>query len=178
VRPTAATALALSEDDGATQAPRLAARARAPGLGRIAATETADAFNDERRRLYDDLAESPLAPEMVKVWSAVLDRKTCAFCFDKDGQVRRLDESFGVTPPVHPYCRCIEEIVRVPYPERLEDTSYDYREGLKREIRDVILERREQSGRYAVPFLSESMGARRRSPVVLTDRFIKQPYAR
>jgi hypothetical protein len=67
-------------------------------------------------------------------------------------------------------------ILRLPKPERLEDASLDY-EALKREIRDVIRERRETSGRHAVSFLTESMGAER-SPVVLTRRFRERRHER
>lgn len=173
---TAATALVLADEDP-SRAPVAAARARAPSLERIAATETASAFNDERRRVYGDLAKLSLAPEYFKIWSAVLDRRTCAFCFGKDGQVRALHESFGETPPVHPNCRCTLELVRVPRPERLEDVGIDYA-SFKSELRDVIRERREESGRHASAFLTESMGARRRSPLVLTGRFRDRPYER
>jgi hypothetical protein len=173
---TTATALVLADEDP-SRAPITAARARAPSLERIAATETASAFNDERRRAYGDLAKSSLAPELFKVWSAVLDRRTCAFCFGKDGQVRALHESFGETPPVHPNCRCIVELVRVPRPERLEDIGLDYA-SFKAELRDVIRERREESGRHATAFLADSMDARRRSPLVLTARFRNRPYER
>ncbi|MGH7298380.1 MAG: phage minor head protein, partial [Polyangiaceae bacterium] len=127
---------------------------------------------DERRRAFDDLGRSLLAPELFKVWSAVLDRKTCAFCFAKDGQVRGLHESFSASPPVHPNCRCIVELVRVPRPERLEDVGTDY-SALKAEIRDVIRERREVSGRHAAAFVTDSMGERRRSPLVLSGRFAR-----
>jgi hypothetical protein len=165
----AASAMTLA-DEPADDALRLAGRTLARRLERTAATETASAFNDERRRVYRDIARSPLADETVKVWSAVLDRKTCPFCFGKDGQVRALHESFGAVPPVHPNCRCIVEIVRIPRPERLIDVGLDY-ESFKSELRDVIRERREESGRHAVAFLTESMGENRRSPLVLTGRF-------
>jgi hypothetical protein len=171
---TAATALVLADEDP-SRAPLAAARARAGSLERIAATETASAFNDERRRIYTDFAKSSLAPELLKVWNAMLDRRTCAFCFGKDGQVRALRESFGETPPVHPNCRCVVEIVRIPRPERLEDVAIDYA-SFKAELRDVIRERREESGRHASAFLTESMGERRRSPVVLTGRFREARY--
>lgn len=173
---TAATALVLADEDP-SRAPVAAARARAPALERIAVTETASAFNDERRRVYQDLAKSSLAPELFKVWNAVLDRRTCAFCFGKDGQVRALHESFGETPPVHPNCRCIVDVVRVPRPERLEDVGLDYA-SFKAELRDVIREGRVESGRHASAFLKESMGERRRSPLVLTARFRDRPYER
>lgn len=167
----AAMALVLTDEDP-SRAPVAAARARAGSLERAAATETSSAFNDERRRIYGDLAKSSLAPELFKVWSAVLDRRTCAFCFGKDGQVRALHESFGgETPPVHPYCRCVVELVRVPKPERLEDIGLDYQESFKRELRDAIRERRDDlGGRHATAFIKDSMRARR-SPAVLTDRF-------
>lgn len=166
---SAATALVLSGDDPA-RVLEAAARARSSRLGVIAATETASAFNDERRRAFDDLAKSSLAPELFQVWSAVLDRKTCSFCFGKDGQMRALHESFGDAPPVHPSCRCIVELVRVPRPERLEDIGIDYG-SFKAELRDVIRERRQESGRHAASFITDSMEARRRSPTVLTGRF-------
>jgi len=165
---TAATAVVLADEDP-SRAPLTAARARAGSLERIAVTETASAFNDERRRAYADVTKSSLASEYFKVWNAVLDRRTCAFCFGKDGQVRALHESFGETPPVHPNCRCVVEIVRVPRPERLEDVGIDYA-SFKAELRDVIRERREKSGPHAAVFLTESMGERR-SPLVLADRF-------
>jgi hypothetical protein len=120
---------------------------------------------------WEELGDrSSLAPELFQVWSAVLDRRTCAFCFGKDGQVRALRESFGVSPPVHPNCRCIVKLVRVPRPERLEDIGIDYT-SFKKELRDVIRERREESGRHAAAFISESMDERRRSPLVLAGRF-------
>ncbi len=172
-----ASAMALG-DEPADDALRMAGRVLDRRLERTAATETASAFNDERRRAYRDIARSPLADEVVRVWSAVLDRKTCAFCFDKDGQVRGIHESFGAVPPVHPNCRCIIEIVRIPHPDRLVDIGLDYREGFKAELRDVIRERREVSGRHAAEFLTESMGEGWRSPLVLTGRFTHKPYVR
>jgi hypothetical protein len=171
-----ASAMALG-DEPADDALRLAGRSLTRRLERTAATETASAFNDERRRVYRDIARSTLANEYVKVWSAVLDRKTCALCFGKDGQVRELHESFGAWPPVHPNCRCVIEVVRIPRPERLEDIGIDYA-AFKDELRDVIRERREESGRHAVAFLTESMEEGRRSPLVLTGRFRHKPYVR
>ena len=135
-------------------------------LRRIAATESAAAFNDERRRLYDDLGD---LPGTFKVWSAVLDRKTCHFCFGKDGQAVRLHESLGETPPVHPFCRCTLELVRVPHPARLDDIAFDYA-LFKEEMADVIRERRAVSDRHAGAFIGDSMGARR-SPEVLAEKF-------
>jgi hypothetical protein len=141
-------------------------------LERIAATENAGAFNDERRRIFDSLDDD----SRFKVWSAILDRVTCRYCFGKDGEVRQLHESFGATPPVHPNCRCVISLLSLPKPERLEDVSMDYH-SLKSEIRDVIRERREVSGRHAVDFLTESMGDKR-SPLALTRRFRERRHER
>ncbi len=171
-----ATAMAVG-DEPADDALRIAGRALERRLERTAATETASAFNAERRHVYRDIARSPLADEVVRVWSAVLDRKTCSYCFGKDGQVRGMHESFGAVPPVHPNCRCIIEIVRIPHPERLIDIGLDY-ENYKSAVRDVIRERREESGRHAAEFLTESMDDGRRSPLVLTGRFTHKPYVR
>jgi hypothetical protein len=143
--------------------------ARDARLERTAATETASAFNDERRRIVRNFAEDERASYLVKVWSALLDRGTCRECFGKDGEVKKLDESFGVTPPVHPHCRCVIEIVHVPRPERLDDIAVDYAR-LKDEIEDRIREHRIRAARPAREFIEESIGAAR-SPVALTRRF-------
>lgn len=39
-------------------------------------------------------------------WSAILDPRTCPVCAPLDGQRRATPDGFGVTPPVHPFCRC------------------------------------------------------------------------
>jgi hypothetical protein len=143
-----------------------------PRLDRIAATETASAFNDERRRLVRD---EPLPLGTFRVWSAVLDRATCVFCFQKDGETRGAGETFGASPPVHPNCRCTIEVIFVPHPERLDDVAFDY-DLFKREVRDVIRERREVSKRHAVRFVSESTEGARRSPEVLTETFRRGDY--
>ena len=135
-------------------------------LRRIAATETARAYNDER---ISEMRTGPPTPGTFMVWSAVLDRRTCAYCFDKDGRTVALHESFGATPPVHVCCRCTIEFVHVPRPERLEDIEIDY-DAFKREMRDVIRERRVPSERHAGAFVRASMG-RSRSPVMLTRKF-------
>ena len=136
-------------------------------LRRIAATETARAFNDERVRAMR--AEHAPSAGVFKVWSAVLDRRTCGDCFDRDGQTIELHASFGAPLPLHVCCRCVAEFLRVPLPERLEDIAFDYAR-FKLEMRDVIRERRVESARHAGAFVRGSMG-RDRSPVVLTRKF-------
>ena len=106
---------------------------------------------------------------VFKVWSAVLDRKTCGICFDKDGRTIELHASFGETPPIHVCCRCAIEFVYVPQPERLDDVAFDYA-LFKREMRDVIRERSVAGDRHATGFVRGSMG-RARSPVQLTKKF-------
>jgi hypothetical protein len=136
-------------------------------LRRIAATESASAFNDERARGMR-ATHDPEAG-VFKVWSAVLDRRTCGLCFDKDGRTIELHASFGETPPVHVCCRCAIEFVHVPRPERLEDVAFDYA-LFKREMRDVIRERRVAGERHATGFVRGSMD-RARSPVQVTKKF-------
>jgi SPP1 gp7 family putative phage head morphogenesis protein len=81
--------------------------ARDAHLGRIAATEAARAFNDERRRARMELSPD----EWVQVWSALLDGRTCGQCRRQHGETRALHEYFTDAPPVHPNCRCIVELV-------------------------------------------------------------------
>jgi hypothetical protein len=166
----AALARVLSNDPSAR--PSTPSSADDARLARIAATETAEAFNDERRRV---LREQPADPDAFQVWSALLDRVTCAFCFRKDGEVRAQRESFGVVPPVHPNCRCTIERLHIPHPERLDDVAFDYA-LFKAELRDVIRERRVVAGRHAVSFVGASTSGKKRSPEVLTDTFRRGAY--
>lgn len=156
-------------------------------LRRVAATEVARAFNDERESILivlggggtraDGLrpADQP-RPGLFKVYSAVLDRLTCARCFRADGETIEPHKSFRAgPPPLHPNCRCIVEHVIVAKPERLEDIAIDY-DLFKQELAQVIAERRIISDRQALRFTTDSLGARR-SPEVLTKRLANEPYA-
>lgn len=155
---------------------------------RTAATEVAYAFNDERDEALVHFANEifgppdgprePVrpAPGMFKVWSAVLDGRTCERCFAADGDIVALHESLKAgAPPLHPWCRCLVEHVIVGKTERLEDIGIDYA-ALKAEIRDVIREGRVISERHAVGFVSDSLGSKR-SAEVLTRRFREERYA-
>lgn len=85
---------------------------------RTAATETSQAFNEERRELVrESLADdSSLATAarggggFFRVWDAMLDQRTCARCSGHDGETVGPGEPFsGGDEPgeVHPICRCI-----------------------------------------------------------------------
>lgn len=160
----------------------------ASSVDRTVSTEVARAFNDERNTLIvdfgmrlgegdgDDGTTSRLSPGMFKVYSAILDGRTCPRCFAADGEVIELQASFKAgAPPLHPRCRCIIEHVIVPKPQRLEDVRIDY-ELFKSELRDVIRENRIISDRQALSFVSDSMG-KRRSAEVLARRFDSEAYA-
>ncbi len=179
------TAALRSVASGGEMAAELAAIIDAfdPRLRRAAATEAARAFNDERALLMSDLGGSGQGPpeppspapgggggsRLFKIWSAILDGRTCAQCFAADGEVVELHESFRYgNPPLHPHCRCIVEHIAVARPERLEDIAIDY-EAFKEELRDVIREQHVSSERHARGFLDESMGDQR-SPHALTRR--------
>ncbi|MHC4648755.1 MAG: phage minor head protein [Planctomycetota bacterium] len=95
--------------DGARNPIGLAHKSQVWRLELGAATEAADSFNAERERLL------PLAPRdaYLKVWDAVLDKRTCPVCERSHGIAVPLDEPFPAGRPgsVHPRCRCVEQIV-------------------------------------------------------------------
>ncbi len=157
-------------------------------VDRTVATEVARAFNDERDAILVDFGSRFGAdrdpsdegrrpqPGIFKLYSAVLDGKTCQKCFGADGEIVEPHQSFKAgTPPQHPWCRCLVEHVIVPKPARLEDIIIDY-ELFKEELRDVIREGRIVSDRQALSFVSDSLGSKR-SPEVLTKRFHDEAYA-
>jgi hypothetical protein len=78
-------------------------------LERIAATESAQAFNAERDSAGDTLSSY----ELGKRWDARLD--ACPVCESADGTIVGIDETFaiGMAGYVHPWCRCIETIVQL-----------------------------------------------------------------
>lgn len=85
-------------------------------VDRTAATEIASAYNDEHSRALRDAAErdpellSALdAGEVVRIWSAYLDRRTCAECAARDGTELSRSE---IGPPAHPLCRCVAYLER------------------------------------------------------------------
>lgn len=104
------------------------ARDTAPRLERIVVTETVHAFNIEREAVAIEVKQAPTlvpinggpyrvpgmrapveVPSITKTWSAILDGATCQRCASLNGTVRDLEDDFpeGLTPPAHPFCRCI-----------------------------------------------------------------------
>lgn len=92
----------------------------------VSATETAQAFNDERERAFEVIAEQidPEAAEQPwRLWDAKLE--ACPICARADGSMVRLGRKFRVGSPgkVHPSCRCLEQLVWMPRGFRGKDTS-------------------------------------------------------
>ncbi len=81
---------------------------------RSAATEVAQAYNDETHEQFVELSArletSVVTPLLFKRWEAVLDRVVCGRCANFDNQIVPINEGFrgGEVPGfVHPNCRCI-----------------------------------------------------------------------
>jgi hypothetical protein len=86
-----------------------------------AATQTAEAFADERVRVEKKVARQYAGtnwlPALVKLWDATIDKRTCPTCREMDGQFRvfGFDFSGGRVPAVvHRKCRCIQVLVFSP----------------------------------------------------------------
>gem|GEM_PF-981661 len=50
-----------------------------------------------------------------KNWIAERDPDTCAFCLSKHGEIYPLDKKLTEKPPVHPYCRCVIEVIKAVF---------------------------------------------------------------
>ena len=101
-------------------------------LDTIAITETAEAFNDERRIVLQQ-TESRTSGSMVlfEFWDAALDRRTCPVCERASGTFVLLGQGFPAGRPggVHPRCRCNGTIIPLPfwYTREVEtDGEFDY----------------------------------------------------
>ncbi len=106
------------------------------GLGALvetqAITQSVDAYADEHaltwRRIAEQVAGTDFGPDDASIepaarWgeglyemnSAILDRKTCAYCFGKDGELERAGvEREGGRAPYHLRCRCSPTMVWIP----------------------------------------------------------------
>jgi hypothetical protein len=83
---------------------------------RIAATENAKAFNDERVRASSTFQLGTVV--VTKLWDSTLDARTCPICESLDGQIVPVAADFtyggrAVVPGrVHPFCRCTFHLIR------------------------------------------------------------------
>lgn len=101
--------LTIASSTGKAQA---ASEALRPRTVMIAATETASSYNEGRAKYIRRLPRQRF--ELLKVWDARLDRRTCPTCSDADGTIVGYRERFPLGEPggVHPLCRCTETILR------------------------------------------------------------------
>lgn len=119
---------------------------------RHAVTQSLDAYNDEVRTAWKRLVREPdEEPEQglphgwrevtFRVWSAILDRKTCRRCFALDGEMVPVGKEFteGANTPLHVLCRCIELAIVVPEAVRkkLPGVQIDY-SALKADVKDYF----------------------------------------
>lgn len=90
--------------------------ATAHHVDRIAATENAQAFNDERVRASSTFQLGTVV--VTKLWDSTLDARTCPICESLDGQIVPVAADFThggrvvVPGRVHPFCRCTFHLIR------------------------------------------------------------------
>ncbi len=75
-------------------------------LERIAVTESSEAFTAGREAAAETAQVTET--ELMKVWDASLDRRTCPTCEEADGTMVGITEDFPQGSPggVHAFCRC------------------------------------------------------------------------
>ncbi len=94
-------------EDATAPAVVIATQETVAAIERIAATENAQAFTNERTIAHTELMFG------LKRWDARLDKATCPFCRHADGTLVELHERFPQGEPgdVHPNCRCSWSLV-------------------------------------------------------------------
>lgn len=92
-------------------------------LDRIIATETSDAFQEERASFEAEVvqrhSEEKWFPLLLKVWDARLDGGRCGICTSRSLTVRPwgIDFAGGDAPgKAHPNCRCVAVSIMLPIP--------------------------------------------------------------
>jgi hypothetical protein len=72
-------------------------------------TENAEAFNQGRAKYLRAVS----TVELLKVWDATLDKRTCPVCSSADGTIVLAREAFPLGEPgaVHPRCRCVWHVI-------------------------------------------------------------------
>ncbi len=112
----------LAEKTAELESRTAATEALSPGLERIAVTESSQAFSAARSSAGAlALPEAELvkeygggkpsvvtATQLMKIWNAELDKRTCFVCENSEGTIVGLAENFSSGEPgaVHPFCRC------------------------------------------------------------------------
>lgn len=128
------------------QALQATPKAVAPAIQRHAVSQSAAAYAEHHRALWDAILASDLSDEhqveaelglphgwrdvVYDVWSSYLDRRTCRFCWALDGQMVPIGKPFQVAglshlvpgrgireAALHPLCRCL--IVTTVIPEAM-----------------------------------------------------------
>jgi len=112
----------VSESNAATAAGKKARRLLKVRAKRIAVTESTWAYNMgqlDAVKAYRDAGWFPPNVTIAKVWRKVLPVQEC-FCEALDGQILQIDSTFPgatpqvrniLTPPAHPNCACVIDIV-------------------------------------------------------------------
>lgn len=103
-------------------------------IRRIAATETARAFNNEHDEGVGYVAAQHKGSRWIaglfKRWDAMFDRRVCATCRGHDGELALVGTSFthdDRPAEVHAICRCLDSLVFLPLRVRAaEDTEGHY----------------------------------------------------
>lgn len=99
-------------------------------LDRIIATETSDAFQEERASFEAEVVKRHKAekwfPLLLKVWDAQLDGGRCARCSSRNLSARPwgIDFAGGDEPgKAHPNCRCVAVSIMLPIPYQSDDEA-------------------------------------------------------
>jgi hypothetical protein len=142
-----------------------------------AATETAVAVNGEHASAASEFAADYAGEDWIagvhRVWSAILDARTCPSCWSHDGETVQLGKPFseGVEPPLHARCRCLVMTVLLTdaLARKMPGIAIDYSQ-MKQDVREFFqTERaaRDATGkRHAVGYLRAA--DKKTSPQTLT----------
>ena len=98
-----------------------ATRLRSARALRIARTEVQRALNDGQRLIWNDLRDAgDISPYAVRQWVLHKDERLCKVCRPMNGKRASIGRDGGynvpnvgsvVGPPIHPNCRCSEQLV-------------------------------------------------------------------
>lgn len=156
-----------------------------PRVESHAAWQAMEAYNRQHADAWDLLAGTgpvevePLLPDgwsanLFRLWSAVLDRKTCPVCHGLDGTMVPMGKKFHAgEAPLHIRCRCVVITIDIPDEKQLRKLpgiTLDYAQ-LKDDIREHFRNSRltDLTGlRHSESFVREAL--KTSSPEALTRR--------